>query len=77
MNGARYSDKEIRMLTNFVDLQLLDQTEPLTVYRVAVDHAFMKNINGPAADSLRRTMLAFHQGKPCRNTREFDDLITL
>lgn len=75
---STYSEKEIKMLLHFVDRNLLDQTEPLTVYRVAVSKAFTDNIVGPAADSLRRTFIAFNDNSRtsiCRNSREWDELI--
>lgn len=72
-----YSEKEVKMLLHFVDRNLLDQTEPLTVYRVAVNNAFSKDVKGPAADSLRRTFIAFNNGKISRITPEWDNLINL
>jgi hypothetical protein len=70
-----YSDKEREMLECFVDSNLLDNVDPVTVYRIAVHEAFIANINGPAVDDLRRTFTALELGTCTRLSPEWDEMI--
>lgn len=74
---ARYSLKELEMLLCFVHPGILETTEPLTAYRIAVEKAFCEDMTGPDVDSLRRTYNAFRASKGVRNTPEWDAMIDI
>lgn len=73
----KYSDKETWMFNCLgVNQFTLDNVNPVSLYKLVCEQAFIKNMQGPAAYSLRRTAKAMEAGKPYRLTPEFDALIS-
>jgi hypothetical protein len=50
---------------------------PPVVLDILAREAFIKNMKGPAVDSLRRCLKALDAGKIYRKTVEYDNLIEL
>lgn len=50
---------------------------PPTVLDLVAREVFLENKSGPAVESLRRCLKAFHDGKVYRMTPEYDELIQL
>jgi hypothetical protein len=76
-SGDFYSDKEKKMFELLGVKEMMNHLEPTSLYRVAIEEAFLENKTGPAVDSLRRCAKAFSNHKPFRMTEEFDALIIL
>lgn len=83
MKPNSYSDKEFEMIKSISPhwAKLISETKvdfcPPTVLDLVAREAFLENKTGPAVDSLRRCLKAFHAGKIYRMTTEFDELIQL
>lgn len=78
MRGTAYSEKEIQMFAALGLRALLDTSITVVqLYKMAVDEAFIENLQGPAVESLRRTYGAMAKCHPYRQTKEWDDLISL
>jgi hypothetical protein len=63
-----YSKKEISLFKHFgVDYFLGTSLEcdPMTIYRQAVEVAFLEDMSGPMVESLRRCMKALKLGVSC------------
>lgn len=73
----KYSDNETKMFNDLGFSHLVySSLEPCSVYRVAVEEAFLKDLHGPAVDALRRGANAYLvHNKPFRMTPEFDKLV--
>lgn len=70
-----YSQAEIRIFKDLGLEDLLILTAPM-LYRIAVEHAFIKNLSGPKIEALRKAAEALlFKGKPYRLTEEFDKLL--
>ena len=80
-NSCKYSPKEIQLLTLLGYQYLFSEDQasvfPPTIYRMATHDAFLSNLQGPLADSLRRCAKAIDNCDPYRMTPEFDALIDL
>lgn len=74
-----YSEKEVKMFTALGFEELLErlQDEPVTMYRIVSEEAFIKDLRGPLVDSLRRCLSALRTCSMYRMTDEFDALIQL
>lgn len=75
----RYSANEIALFTA-LDLGYmlpLASLEPPSLYRTAVEKAFLSNLQGPVADALRRGATALFAGLPYRMTPEFEALVEI
>lgn len=74
-----YSEKEIKLLLFFGLEKLLDERDgfitPPTLYRMAVEKAFIDNLQGPEVESLRRCYKALIKSEIYRGTFEWDNLI--
>lgn len=83
MKPNSYSDKEFAMIQAISPhwAELISETRvdfcPPTVLDIVAREAFLENKTGPAVESLRRCLKAFHAGKIYRMTPEFDELIQL
>ena len=73
----KYSDKEIDLIKHFGFEEIADRVDPITLYRIMVERAFLENSQGDGADSLRRCFNALRNGNPLRKTKEWDDMISL
>lgn len=72
----RYSEKELNLFEALgFEYRMYDHVEPSVMYRMLVEHCFMKNIQGEPAESVRKCINAFWEGYPFRLTKEFDNLI--
>ena len=72
-----YSQKEQDMFAALGYTDLMDSIDPIGLYNMAARRVFEKNIQGAAAQSLRRTSKAISDSSPYRNTPQFDNLIKL
>lgn len=76
-NGG-VSDKELLMFVYFgIQLGMIRYLSISDMYQIMVNDAFMKNMEGPAVESLRRCFSAFRNCTTFRETPEFDDLIRM
>lgn len=80
----RYSDKELEMIkqlsSHWYNLILRgddDSITPPTVFRILAEDCFVRDLKGPAVESLRRCMKAIWESKIHRMTPEWDALIQL
>lgn len=68
------SKNEIKIF-KMLGLEDLLSQEPAVIYRVAVELAFRKNLQGPHIDALRRGYNAFVDCTIYRNTEAFENEI--
>lgn len=71
----KYSKAEMQLAEYFGYSDLLPTIEPIVLYRIMMEKAFIKNMSGTAVESLRRCMNAFTNNSPNRLTHEWDELI--
>ncbi len=70
------SKAEERLFTELRHANIMYELPAMPLYRVAVEHAFVKNETGPKIEALRRAARALlFDGKPFRMTKEFDKLL--
>lgn len=71
-----YSEAEKKLFTALHLEEYLNKLEPVVLYRVAAEQAFVKDERGPIVDALRRGCQALlHDGTPYRHTEAFDSLL--
>lgn len=76
MSEPMYSDAERRMFTELGWEYVINNVEPIVLYRMAVHEAFVGGLCGIYADALRASAKAIDKCTPYRLTPEFDRLIT-
>jgi hypothetical protein len=72
-----YSENEKLLIESFGMTDISEQLEPLPLYWLMVEKAFVRNINGPHVESLRRCYKAMMGMSVFRLTPEFDELIII
>ena len=73
----RYSKKEVELLSYFGAWKYKDSTTPFFLYSKAAESAFLKNCQGPEAESLRRCVMALGRTGVSRLTPEWDAMIQM
>lgn len=72
----KYSQQEIKLFTALGYKELINTPiEPLRLYRLCVEKAFINNWSGPHIEALRKGFKSLGDCYPYRMTKEFDDLI--
>lgn len=71
------SEQLMFTLLGYGDLLASEDLEPITMYRIALEDAFLNSKKGPGVESLRRCYKALTSGTPHRLTPAFDALIEL
>lgn len=72
-----YSEKEKNLFVSLGYEDMLNlHVEPITLYRIASEKAFLTGDEGALIGSLRRCFKAVLEANPYRLTEEFDDLIS-
>lgn len=66
-----FSENEVKMFTKFGLEPLLNQ-KPAAIYKIAVELAFRKNLQGPHVEALRRGYNAFCDCSIYRGTESFE-----
>lgn len=77
MGGFEYSEKEHQLIDHFGFDEISEKINPIAMYRMMAEKAFMEELTGPAVDSLRRCLIAYHKCTVYRMTKEWDDFIQL
>jgi hypothetical protein len=72
---CEFSDKERDLFVFFGLSNLIDYIEPVTLYQMCVEKAFLDDIQGPYVDSLRRCYKALRNCSVYRMTQEWDEMI--
>lgn len=71
-----YSEAEFKLFHSLGLADLMESLQPPALYRVAVEQAFLKAMNGPNIEALRRGANAILGSRyTYRMTPEFDDLL--
>ena len=72
-----FSEKEIQMLNMIGVGDLCDRftSDPLGLYRIAMERAFLECASGPHVDSMRRCIVAIRKCSVYRGTDEWDAMI--
>lgn len=77
MYNIDYSMKEYQLVSKFGFGNLCDHLcNPIGLYRICMEEAFIKNEHGSHVDALRNAMKVFYECKIYRLTEEFETLIT-
>lgn len=71
-----YSKKEIELFEYFGIKDIYEDLTAPQIYRMMVEKAFGKNMQGEHVESLRRCFNALMSCSVLRMTREWDDLIS-
>jgi hypothetical protein len=74
-NNDDYSQNELKLFGAFNLAHLVTHLPAPSLYRLAVEEAFLKNLQGPHVEALRRGANAMQEMKPYRKTPEFDKLV--
>lgn len=74
---TKFSQKEIKMFQELDCENFLQLDDPATIYRLAVEKVFCKDLQGHAVESLRRCYNALRDCSIYRDTPEWDDMIIL
>lgn len=75
--NVEYSENEIKLLSQFSSCKnIIGRIMPVVIYRMAVEESFLKNLNGPHIEALRRGFNAIIYCTHSRMTKEFEDLIS-
>lgn len=83
MQLSDYSENEIKLFKALgMEHQLKASTKddyitPVTMYRTAMEKAFINDMRGPAVESLRRCMFHLRKTDILRRTEDWDNLIIL
>lgn len=72
-----YSEKELKLFEALGLSYLTDRLYAVELYKIAARNAFIENLSGPLAVSLRRCCAAIDKCSPYRRTPEFDALINV
>jgi len=72
-----YSEKEKLLFKYFSLDHLMVQLNPITLYRMAGERAFLDKMEGPEVDSLRRCIIASNNCSVYRVSPEWDAMIEL
>lgn len=72
-----YSDKEKLLFAHYGLDDLLDHLDAVTLYRMAVNKAFMMNDQGAYADSLRRCVQALDSCTAYRFSPQWEEMIQI
>jgi len=74
VNG--YTESEVKLITMFGYDNLCEHIDaPTVLYRMCVEQAFIKNMQGSHVEALRRGYAALLRCNPYRHTDEFENLI--
>ena len=74
-NDDDYSRKELALIKHYGFEDLIPSVPPVSLYRVIIEHAFIRGEENAFQYSLRRVARALQQCRPYRMTPEFDALI--
>lgn len=70
-----YSEKERDLFTCVGLGDIMDHINPITLYRMAAEHEFIRNTDDEISDSVRRCLIAINGLAIFRMTPEWDALI--
>ena len=77
MSGFEYSEKEQQLINYFGFGDIADRINPIAMYRMMAEKAFMEEMTGPAVDSLRKCLIAYHKCTIYRMSEEWDNMINV
>lgn len=70
-----YSEGEIQLIKHFGYMDIAPHLDPVNLYRLMVNRAFLKDMQGPMVEALRRAANALEACKIYRMTPEWEKLL--